>query len=87
MYGTLKELLGDPLDDRSAGLNGCDRIGVTVPKRDENAKKAADALARSSKWLGDYNELVAAGKHARAEKALAKSQFWLDRHNKLTGEA
>lgn len=40
----------------------------------------------ASKYLGDYNERVEAGKNdATAERLYAKAQYWLDRLNKLSG--
>jgi hypothetical protein len=44
----------------------------------------ADIMA--SRYLGDYNERIEAGKNDRtAERLYAKAQYWLDRLNALEG--
>jgi len=47
--------------------------------------RIAHAEAMSSRYLGNYNEEIAAGRTRGAEKMLAKSQHWLDVANKLRG--
>ena len=49
-------------------------------------ERIAHAEALSARYLGNYNEDLEAGRHARAEKMLAKSQYWLDRANVLRGD-
>jgi hypothetical protein len=49
--------------------------------------RIVDAEARSSRYLGNYNEEIEAGRTKSAEKMLAKSQYWLDIANKLRGNA
>lgn len=53
--------------------------GKTVDERIDHAE------AMSSRYLGNYNEDLAAGRTKRAEQMLAKSQYWLDMANKLRG--
>ena len=53
--------------------------GKTVEER------IAHAEAMSSRYLGNYNEELEAGRTKGAEKMLAKSQYWLDMANKLRG--
>jgi len=46
----------------------------------------ADIMA--SRYLGNYNERVEAGKDdSKAETLYRKAQFWLDRYNKLIGNS
>ncbi len=45
----------------------------------------AHAEAMAARYLGNYNEAVAAGRAKHAEKLLAKSQHWLDVANDLRG--
>jgi hypothetical protein len=49
------------------------------------AARIAHAEAMSARYLGNYNEAVAAGREQRAKKMLAKSQHWLDVANDLRG--
>ena len=49
------------------------------------AERIAHAEAMSARYLGNYNEDVAAGRMKTAEKMLAKSQYWLDVTNNLRG--
>ena len=50
--------------------------------------KALHADIMASRYLGDYNERVEAGKDDRTAAALyLKAQFWLDRYNKLVGNS
>lgn len=50
-------------------------------------ERIARAEALSSRYLGNYNEELEAGRTAGAEKMLEKSQYWLDVANKLRGNA
>ena len=49
------------------------------------AARIVHAEAMSARYLGNYNEELAAGRAKGAEKMLAKSQYWLDMANKLRG--
>lgn len=49
------------------------------------AERIVHAEAMSSRYLGNYNEELAAGRTKGAEKMLTKSQYWLDMANKLRG--
>ena len=49
------------------------------------AERIVHAEAMSARYLGNYNEELAAGRTKGAEKMLAKSQYWLDMANKLRG--
>jgi hypothetical protein len=57
---------------------------VSAPKTSVY-ERIARAEALSSRYLGNYNEAVAAGRAKSAEKLLSKSQYWLDVANKLRG--
>ena len=50
------------------------------------AEQIAHAEAMASRYLGNYNEELEAGRPKGAEKMLAKSQYWLDRANDLRGQ-
>jgi len=70
----------------------CPRLGdptfhpAHVPAKKSSAEgRIAHAEAMSARYLGNYNEELAAGRTKGAEKMLAKSQYWLDRANKLRG--
>ena len=47
--------------------------------------KIVHAEMMAARYLGNYNEAVAAGRVERAEKLHAKAQYWLDRANDLRG--
>ncbi len=49
------------------------------------AEKIADAETNSSRWLGNGNAALEAGKNDKAKKCFDKAQFWLDRVNRLRG--
>jgi hypothetical protein len=48
-------------------------------------ERIVHAEAMSSRYLGNHNEALAAGRVKSAEKMLAKSQHWLDVANNLRG--
>lgn len=50
-------------------------------------ERALDAETNASRWLGDGNEAMEAGDHAKAQACFDKSQFWLDRANLLANRA
>lgn len=50
-------------------------------------ERIARAEALSSRYLGNYNAEMEAGRTKGAEKMLAKSQYWLDVANNLRGNA
>jgi len=54
------------------------------PKRSIH-ERIVHAEAMSARYLGNYNEDLAAGRAKTAEKMLAKSQYWLDVANALRG--
>ena len=56
----------------------------TAPKRTVG-ERLVHAEAMSSRYLGNYNEALEAGRTKAAEKLLTKSQYWLDVANKLRG--
>ena len=49
------------------------------------AERIVHAEAMSARYLGNYNEALAAGRTKSAETLLAKSQHWLDIANNLRG--
>ena len=49
------------------------------------AERIVHAEAMSARYLGNYNEALAAGRTKSAETLLAKSQQWLDVANNLRG--
>ena len=48
-------------------------------------ERITHAEAMSARYLGNYNEELAAGRTKGAEKMLSKSQYWLDVANNLRG--
>ena len=48
-------------------------------------ERIVHAESMSARYLGNYNEAMAAGRANAAEKLLAKSQHWLDVANRLRG--
>lgn len=48
-------------------------------------ERIVHAEAMAARYLGNYNEDLAAGRAKGAEKMLAKSQYWLDVANDLRG--
>lgn len=59
--------------------------GVMAKSTKTLNERIADAEARASTALGNYNEAAERGQRVRAEKELEKAQYWLDRANKLRG--
>ena len=58
---------------------------MTKTKAKTVEERIVHAEAMSSRYLGNYNEALEAGRTKSAEKMLAKSQHWLDVANKLRG--
>ena len=70
------------VDKTLAEIKTEDHSKIKAKTADERINHAE---AMSSRYLGNYNEDLAAGRTKGAEKMLAKSQYWLDMANKLRG--